>query len=249
MLSLLFIYFELRKLSKLLFLFLRKSFRPSSDLCSCQSTPSQGYSKGKPDTYLKANSQEAIKDSSPADVNEDDEAEVAEAEEEGGVKELAVKTKHKTKQHIMSLFRHGGKKAAGVAGDVSVDGRGKRVSQPNSKGGREPDHRSVPRLTSCCSVVVCQMMGILDVSYPNHSGSRADDQAFPARLGKTSGHIILEGRSHNLLEPRISFVPISGTDATFIYPIDDIVEIKKVSLSYTQSQPMLTERHMLQWPD
>lgn len=29
----------------------------------------------------------------------------------------------------MSLFRHGGKKAAGVAGDVSVDGRGKRVSR------------------------------------------------------------------------------------------------------------------------
>jgi len=127
------IYFELPKLSRLLFLFLRKSFRPSSDLRSCQSTPSQGYSKGKIATELTADKQEAIKDSSPADVNEDDEAEVAEAEEEGGVKELAVKTKHKTKQHIMSLFRHGGKKAAGVAGDVSVDGRGKRVSHSISK--------------------------------------------------------------------------------------------------------------------
>jgi len=50
------------------------------------------------------------------------------AEEEGGLKEAAVKTKHKTKQHIMSLFRHGGKKAAGVNGDVSVDGRGKQVT-------------------------------------------------------------------------------------------------------------------------
>ena len=92
---------------------------------------------------------------------------MAEAEEEGGVKELAVKTKHKTKQHIMSLFRHGGKKAAGVAGDVSVDGRGKRVSYLNPDYvEKEADCRSVPRLTSCCSVVVCQMMGILDVSFP-----------------------------------------------------------------------------------
>jgi hypothetical protein len=93
---------------------------------------------------------------------------VAEAEEEGGVKELAVKTKHKTKQHIMSLFRHGGKKAAGVAGDVSVDGRGKRVSYlyPDYSEKKEADCRSVPRLTSCCSVVVCQMMGILDVRFP-----------------------------------------------------------------------------------
>jgi hypothetical protein len=91
---------------------------------------------------------------------------VAEAEEEGGVKELAVKTKHKTKQHIMSLFRHGGKKAAGVAGDVSVDGRGKRVGylRPDYVE-KEADGRSVPRLTSCCSVVVCQMMGILGVSF------------------------------------------------------------------------------------
>jgi hypothetical protein len=89
---------------------------------------------------------------------------VAEAEEEGGVKELAVKTKHKTKQHIMSLFRSGGKKAAGVAGDVSVDGRGKRVSYSDYVE-KEADGRSVPRLTSCYSVVLCQMMAILDVSF------------------------------------------------------------------------------------
>ena len=57
--------------------------------------------------------------------------------------------------------------------------------------------------------------------------------AFPARLDRTSGHLILEGRSHNLLEPQISFVPISGTKATFTYPIDDIVEIKKVYPSHS----------------
>ena len=178
------IYFELRRLSRPLFLFLRKSFRPLSDLRSCQSTPSQGYSKGKIAIELTADSQEAIKDSSPADVNEDDEAEVAEAEEEGGVKELAVKTKHKTKQHIMSLFRHGGKKAAGVAGDVSVDGRGKRVSYPKPDYvEKKADYRSVPRLTSCCSVVICQMMGILDVSFPFFQEAELTT-SFPRSIGQ-----------------------------------------------------------------
>jgi hypothetical protein len=154
---------------------------------------------------------------------------VAEAEEEGGVKELAVKTKHKTKQHIMSLFRSGGKKAAGVAGDVSVDGRGKRVSVSSLlRKRRGSDDRLVPRLINCFSVEMSKMMEILDVSWSEPGIGRADRLAFPARLGKTSGHIILEGRSANLLEPRVSFVPISGTGATFVYPIDDIVEIKKV---------------------
>ena len=79
---------------------------------------------------------------------------------------MAVKTKHKTKQHIMSLFRHGGKKAAGVAGDVSVDGRGKRVSYPKPDYvEKKADYRSVPKLTSCYSVALCQMMAILDVSF------------------------------------------------------------------------------------
>ena len=66
----------------------------------------------------------------------------------------------------MSLFRSGGKKAAGVAGDVSVDGRGKRVSYiyPDYLE-KEADFRSVPRLISCYSVAVCQMTGILDVSF------------------------------------------------------------------------------------
>jgi hypothetical protein len=45
------------------------------------------------------------------------------------MKEVAVKAKHKTKSHILGLFRSGGKKAAGARGDVSVDGKGKRVGQ------------------------------------------------------------------------------------------------------------------------
>ena len=44
------------------------------------------------------------------------------------MKEAAVKAKHKTKAHILGMFRHGGKKAAGAGGDVSVDGKGKRAS-------------------------------------------------------------------------------------------------------------------------
>ena len=35
-----------------------------------------------------------------------------------------------------------------------------------------------------------------------------------------------------MLEPQISFVPVSGLKATFTYPIDDIVEIKKVRPSF-----------------
>jgi len=100
------------------------------------------------------------------------------------VKELAVKTKHKTKQHIMGLFRSGGKKAAGVAGDVSVDGRGKRVSYISSTYAvKEADYRSVPRSTSCCSVVVSQTMGISDVSFRiPHSAELTN--SFPRSIGQ-----------------------------------------------------------------
>ena len=52
--------------------------------------------------------------------------------------------------------------------------------------------------------------------------------SFPAKLDATSGHIVLDGSHDNLVHPRISFVPISGTSERFILPIDDIVELKKV---------------------
>jgi hypothetical protein len=80
------------------------------------------------------------------------------------MKEVAVKAKHKTKAHILSLFRSGGKKAAGVNGDVSVDGRGKRVSFSLQAVIRLTS-RLVPRLTGCCSRVTSRMMARLDASH------------------------------------------------------------------------------------
>ena len=47
-----------------------------------------------------------------------------------------------------------------------------------------------------------------------------------------SGHIILDAANDELIHPQVSFVPLTGTKAKFIMPIDDIVEIKKVSFSY-----------------
>ena len=53
--------------------------------------------------------------------------------------------------------------------------------------------------------------------------------AYPARLDGTSGQIILEARTDSLIAPQITFVPLSGKEETFVFAIDDIVEIKKVS--------------------
>jgi hypothetical protein len=58
--------------------------------------------------------------------------------------------------------------------------------------------------------------------------SRADLLAYPAKLDGVSGHIILEPRNEILQSPQISFVPVSGKKETFIRPLDDIIEIKKV---------------------
>jgi hypothetical protein len=55
--------------------------------------------------------------------------------------------------------------------------------------------------------------------------------AYPAKLDGTSGHIIIENRNEILTQPQISFVPLTGKTPKFVYPIDDIVEIKKVRRS------------------
>ena len=52
--------------------------------------------------------------------------------------------------------------------------------------------------------------------------------AYPAKLDGTSGHIVLEPRNNGLVQSRITFEPLSGTHESFVYPIDDIVELKKV---------------------
>lgn len=63
-------------------------------------------------------------------------------------------------------------------------------------------------------------------------GAPADGiPAYPAKLEGTSGHIILEPRNDGLVAPQITFVPLSGTHETFVFAIDDIVEIKKVRVA------------------
>lgn len=52
--------------------------------------------------------------------------------------------------------------------------------------------------------------------------------AYPAKLDGTSGHIIIDMANDQLPLPQISFVPLTGKAASFILPIDDIVELKKV---------------------
>lgn len=78
---------------------------------------------------MQGTPKEAIKDSTPADLNADDDAEIEEAMENGSQTEQAMtQAKVKTKSHILGAFRSVGKKMAGFKGDVSVDGARKQVS-------------------------------------------------------------------------------------------------------------------------
>ncbi len=71
---------------------------------------------------MLTSTQEAIKDTTPAQVTAEDDAEMLQASEEGGMAEAAAKTKHKTKSAFLGVFQKAGKKMAGFHGDVAVDG-------------------------------------------------------------------------------------------------------------------------------
>ena len=78
---------------------------------------------------LAGTPKEAIKDTSPANaVDPASDEEIAEAEEEGKISEMATKTKHRTKAAISHLFQKTGKKMAGFRGDVAIDGERAKVS-------------------------------------------------------------------------------------------------------------------------
>lgn len=78
---------------------------------------------------LAGTPKEAIKDSTPADITADDDAELEEAIEDGTkTDEAMAKAKVKSKSHILGAFRSVGKKMAGFKGDVAVDGARKQVS-------------------------------------------------------------------------------------------------------------------------
>lgn len=63
--------------------------------------------------------------------------------------------------------------------------------------------------------------------------------AYPAKLNGTSGHIIIDSREEGISMPTISFVPVSGTKAHFVRPVDDIVEIKKASRPHFPVHPII----------
>ncbi|ORY32602.1 hypothetical protein BCR39DRAFT_564238 [Naematelia encephala] len=163
-----------------------------------------------PPPPLAGTPKEAIKDTTPATVTADDDAEVEEAEEEGGVTEMATKAKVKSKGHIMGMFQKAGKKMAAFHGDVSVDGA--KHTDLVEKIGTKVDR----------------------FVYRGHTKDDGSIHSYPAKLDGTAGHIILEGRSDTVIHPQISFVPIVGSKAEFILPIDDIVELKKAHVSMTR---------------
>ncbi|WWD17538.1 hypothetical protein CI109_101979 [Kwoniella shandongensis] len=169
---------------------------------------------------LKGTPKEAIKDTSPASMTAEDDAEMLEAEGEGGVTEAAVKAKHKTKSHILGVFKSAGKKMAAFHGDVAVDGTKKQARMEEIEKGEE-------------ELTVTEKIGS-KVDQLLFKGNIKDDgsiDSYPAKLDGTSGHIILENKNDVLTQPQITFVPISGKKEHFVWAIDDIVEIKKSHVS------------------
>ncbi|EIW70937.1 hypothetical protein TREMEDRAFT_73606 [Tremella mesenterica DSM 1558] len=158
-----------------------------------------------PPPPLKGSPKEAIKDTAPTDITADDEAEVEAAEEEGGAKEVAVKAKTKTKSHFLSLFRGAGRKAAGFRGDVAVNGKRKTIGSTIDK-----------------------------LFFSGFAKDNEHMHSFPAKLDGTSGHIIIENKNDILQVPQISFVPLSGKGPSFVWSIDDIVEIKKAHVTMSR---------------
>lgn len=77
---------------------------------------------------IKGSAKEAIKDTGPELVTEDDDAEIEQAIEEGNkTDEIITKAKVKTKSHLKGAFKGLGKKMAGFRGDVAVDGKERMV--------------------------------------------------------------------------------------------------------------------------
>ncbi|WVQ99136.1 hypothetical protein IAU59_006268 [Kwoniella sp. CBS 9459] len=178
-----------------------------------------------PPPPLKGTPKEAIKDTTPATVTAEDDAEVLEAEQEGGITEVATKAKHKTKAHILGAFKAAGKKMAGFHGDVAVDGTKKqaRINETDSSqtSENEKDLTTKEKIGSKVDKLFFQ----------GHIKDSGGEESYPCKLDGTSGHLILENRSDIIKEPRITFVPVSGKSEHFVLPIDDIVEIKKSHVS------------------
>ncbi|OCF31032.1 hypothetical protein I316_07303 [Kwoniella heveanensis BCC8398] len=180
-----------------------------------------------PPPPLKGTPKEAIKDTTPATVTAEDDAEVLEAEQEGGLTEAATKAKHKTKSHILGAFKAAGKKMAAFHGDVAVDGTKKqaRINETDSSGQTSENEKS--------DLTAKEKIGskVDKLFFKGHIKDYGGEESYPCKLDGTSGHLILENRSDIIKEPRITFVPVSGKSEHFVLPIDDIVEIKKSHVS------------------
>ncbi|WVW83609.1 hypothetical protein I302_105630 [Kwoniella bestiolae CBS 10118] len=173
-----------------------------------------------PPPPLEGTPKEAIKDTTPATVTAEDDVEVLEAEEEGGLTEATAKAKHKTKSHILGAFKSVGKKMAAFNGDVAVDGSKKQARIEAIDRG-ETDLTTGEKIGS----------KVDKLFFKGHIKDDGTPHSYPCKLDKTSGHIILENRNDIIKEPRITFVPISGKSEHFVWPVDDIVEIKKSHVS------------------
>jgi len=145
---------------------------------------------------------------------------VEEAEKEGGVHEAAVKTKHKTKAAITGLFQKTGKKLAGFRGDVVVDGARKQVRYR---------YRFANILAD--GLATSEKIGskVDKLLFQGFSKDDGSIDHYPAKLDGHHGYIVIEPANDDLVQPHVAFVPNSGKSEEFVLPIDDIVEIKKVS--------------------
>jgi len=184
------------------------------------SIPSRCWSKL---TYslppLAGTPKEAIKDTTPLDAEDEEEAELDEAEKEGALQHAAVKTKHKTKAAITGLFQKTGKKLAGFRGDVLVDGARKQVKYRYRFANVIADGLATSeKIGSKVDKLLFQGFAKDDMSIDH----------YPAKLDGQTGYIIIEPVNDELVLPHIAFVPSSGKSEEFVMPIDDIVEIKKV---------------------
>ncbi|CAD6577000.1 MAG: hypothetical protein TREMPRED_001836 [Tremellales sp. Tagirdzhanova-0007] len=158
-----------------------------------------------PPPPLKGTPKEAIKDTTPASISAEDDAELVEAQEEGGITQAAATAKHKTKSHFLGVFQKAGKKMAGFHGDVAVDGAKKQFGTKIDK-----------------------------LFYQGRTKDDGSPESYPAKLDGTTGHIILESRNEILDQPQVTFVPLSGKRETFVFAIDDIVELKKAQVSLSR---------------
>jgi hypothetical protein len=138
------------------------------------------------------------------------------------------------------MFQKAGKKMAGFKGDVAVDGTPAKVSSiffsPASQCSFEkPLQEKIGRK-------------IDKVLFKGHAKDEGSPNAYPAKLDGTDGHIVLEMADDTMVFPQIAFVPLMAKKEKFIFPIDDIVELKKVrhqsACDFAETRTLMSQAHV-----